>query len=95
MKLYTVVVHNLQMCMKEYSCCLKFRKGDNSTYILTKRGDVYLVSATPPKWLTATIYLHAQLQVVYYKCAKFHKNPISHLGGVVLTRYTTPLFVKV
>jgi hypothetical protein len=39
MKLYTVVVHNLQMCMKE--------------------------------------------------------NPISGLGGVVLTRYTTPLFVKV
>ena len=29
MKLYTVVVHNLQMCMKEYCCCLKFRRGDN------------------------------------------------------------------
>ena len=28
MKLYTVVVHNLQMCMKEYRCCLKFRRGD-------------------------------------------------------------------
>jgi hypothetical protein len=26
MKLYTVVVHYLQMCMKEYRCCLKFRK---------------------------------------------------------------------
>jgi hypothetical protein len=25
---------------------------------------------------------------VYYKCAKFHKNPISGLGGVALTRYT-------
>ena len=25
MKLYTVVVHNLQMCMKEYRCCLKFQ----------------------------------------------------------------------
>jgi hypothetical protein len=40
--------------------------------------------------------------VVYYlqmcmkeKCVKFHKNPISGLGGVVLTRYTTPFFVKV
>jgi hypothetical protein len=42
-----------------------------------------------------TIFLHAHLQVVYYKCVKFHKNPISGLGGVVLTRYTTPLFVKV
>ena len=51
MKLYTVVVHNLQMCMKEYRCCLKFRRGDNSTYTFTKRGAVYLVSATPPKLL--------------------------------------------
>ena len=25
--------------------------------------------------------------VVYYKCVKFHKNPISRLGGVALTRY--------
>jgi hypothetical protein len=36
MKLYTVVVHILQMCMKEYHCCLKFRRGDNSTYTFTK-----------------------------------------------------------
>ena len=27
------------------------------------------------------------LQVVYYKCVKFHKNPISGLGGVALTKY--------
>jgi hypothetical protein len=46
MKLYTVVVHNLE-----------------------------------------TIFLQAHLQVVYYKCVKFHKNPISRLGGVALTRY--------
>jgi hypothetical protein len=51
MKLYTVVVHNLQMCMTEYRCCLKFRRGDNSTYTFTKRGVVYLVSSTPPKRL--------------------------------------------
>jgi hypothetical protein len=24
---------------------------------------------------------------VYYKCVKFHKNPISGLGEVALTRY--------
>jgi hypothetical protein len=24
---------------------------------------------------------------VNYKCVKFHKNPISSLGGVALTRY--------
>ena len=51
MKLYTVVVHNLQMCMKEYRCCLKFRRGDNSTYTFTKRGGMYLVSVTPTKLL--------------------------------------------
>jgi hypothetical protein len=45
--------------MKEYGCCPKFKRGDNSTYTF----------------------------IEYYKCVKFHKNPISHLGGVVLTRY--------
>jgi hypothetical protein len=55
MKLYTVVVHNLQMCMKEYRCCLEFRRGDNSTYTFTKRGVVYLVSTTPPKWLIGVL----------------------------------------
>jgi hypothetical protein len=47
------------------------------------------------KFWTATIFLHAHLQVVYYNCVKFHKTPKSRLGGVALTRYTTPLFVKV
>ena len=51
MKLYTVVVHNLQIFMKEYGCCLKFRRGDNSTYTFTKRGGMYLASATPTKLL--------------------------------------------
>ena len=50
---------------------------------------------SPSKFWTATIFLHAHLQVVYYKCVKFHKNPLSDLGGVTLTMYTTPLFVKV
>jgi hypothetical protein len=41
MKLYTFVVHSLQMCMKEYGCCPKlFKRRDNSTYTFTKRGDV-------------------------------------------------------
>jgi hypothetical protein len=42
MKLYIVVVYNLQMCMKKYRCCLRFRRGDNSTYTFTKRGGMYL-----------------------------------------------------
>jgi hypothetical protein len=49
MKLYTFVVRYLQMCMKEYGCCPKFKRGENSTYTFTKRGVVYLVRATPPK----------------------------------------------
>jgi hypothetical protein len=48
---WTIVVHNLQMCMHEYRCCLKFRRGDNSTYTFMKRGVVYLVSASTPKRL--------------------------------------------
>jgi hypothetical protein len=38
-----------------------------------------------PKFLTGTIFLHAHLQAVYYNCVKFHLNPMSRLGGVVLT----------
>jgi hypothetical protein len=49
MKLYTVVVHNLQMCMEEYRCCPKFKRRDNSTYTFTKRRVMYLASTTPPK----------------------------------------------
>jgi hypothetical protein len=79
MKLYTFVVHYLQMCMKEYGCCPKFKRRDNSTYTFTKRGVVYLVSTTPPKPLNGV---------------KFHKYPISGLGGVALTRYTTPPFCE-
>jgi hypothetical protein len=54
-KLYTVVVHYLQMCMKEYGCCPKFGRGDNSTYTFMKRGVVYLVSATHPKRLIGVL----------------------------------------
>ena len=61
----------------------------------TERISEYKLNYSPSKFWTATIFLHAHLQVVYYNCVKFHKNPISCLGGVELTRYTTPLFVKV
>jgi hypothetical protein len=39
------------MSVEEYGCCLKLKRGDNSTYTFTKRGVVYLVSATPSKQL--------------------------------------------
>jgi hypothetical protein len=29
--------------MKEYGCCPKFKRGDNSNYTFTKRGGMYLV----------------------------------------------------
>jgi hypothetical protein len=51
MKIYTFIVHYLQMCMKEYGCCPKFKRGDNSTYTFTKRVGMYIVSATPNKLL--------------------------------------------
>jgi hypothetical protein len=49
--------------MKEYGCCPKFRRGDNSTYTFTKRrGHVlYLVSATFMRELTRS-----------EKCKHFH-----------------------
>jgi hypothetical protein len=57
MKLYTFVVHYLQMCMKEFGCSPKFKRGDNSTYTFTKRGGgMYLVSATPTKLLYETLH---------------------------------------
>jgi hypothetical protein len=40
--------------MKEYGCCPKFRRGDNSTYTYTftkKGGGMHLVSASPTKLL--------------------------------------------
>ena len=37
MKLYTFIVHYLHMCMKEYGCCPKFQRRNNSTYTFTKR----------------------------------------------------------
>jgi hypothetical protein len=40
--------------MKEYGCCPKFKRGDNSAYTFTKRGrggGMYFVSATPTKLL--------------------------------------------
>jgi hypothetical protein len=43
------------MYMKEYGCCPKFRRGDNSAYTFRKRGVVYLVSATPPKRLIGVL----------------------------------------
>jgi hypothetical protein len=54
----------------------------------------YKLNYDPSKFWTATIFLHAHLQVVYYNCVKFHKNPISRLGGVALKRYTTPFSWK-
>ena len=54
MKIYTFVVHYLQMRMKEYGCCQKIKRGDDSTYTFTKSGGagaMYLVRATTTKLL--------------------------------------------
>ena len=64
------------MCMKEYSCCPKFKRGDNSTYAFTKRG-VYLVSATPTKLLIEFYETVHNLQMCmkeYRCCLKFRRG---------------------
>jgi hypothetical protein len=72
MKLYTVVVHNLQMCMKEYRCCLKFRRGDNSTYTFTKRGvGMYLVIA----YKVHALLLFVKVQVELSPLPNFGQRP--------------------
>ena len=58
----------------------------------TERISEYTLNYSPSKFWTPTIFLHAHLQVVYYNCVKFHKNPISCLGRVVLTRYMSCFF---
>jgi hypothetical protein len=59
----------------------------------TERISEYKLNYPPPptKFWTATTFLHA-LQVVHYNCVKLHKNPISCLGGVALTRYMPSFF---
>ena len=86
-----------------YYNCVKFHKNSISSLVgvaltrymppLFRESISWIIS--PFKFWTATIVLHAHLQVVYYECVKFHKSSMSRLGGVALTRYTTPLFVKV
>jgi hypothetical protein len=50
-KLYAVVVHYLQMCMNEYGCCPKFKRGDNSIYTFMK--GVALTRYTTPLFVKA------------------------------------------
>jgi hypothetical protein len=63
-----------------------------SPYLHTERISEYKLKYPPFQIWTATIFLHSHLQVVYYNCVKFHKNPISCLGGVALTRYMPSFF---
>ena len=46
------------MHMKEYGCCPKFKRGDNSTCTFTKKGGggMYLVSATPTNLIIETLH---------------------------------------
>jgi hypothetical protein len=70
------------MYMKKYGRCPKFGRGDKlKSYFIQ---DIVTLTS-PSKFLTGTIFLHAHLQAIYYNCVKFHKNPISRLGGVALT----------
>jgi hypothetical protein len=60
MKLYTIVVNNLHIYMKEYRCCLKFRRGDNST------DETVLVSNNPTLLKTLWRPLDVCSSLVYF-----------------------------
>jgi hypothetical protein len=103
-KFFTVTIFLYAHLQAVYYNCVKFhlnpmsRLGGvvlTSPSLHTEHISEYKLNYPPSKFWTATIFLHAHLQVVYYNCVKFHKNPISRFGGVTLTWYTTPLFVKV
>ena len=80
-----------------YYNCVKFHKNSISSLVeVASKSCAYKVHAppfresiiwiiSPFKFWTATIFLHAHLQAVYYNCVKFHLNPMSRLGGVALT----------
>ena len=89
MKLYTFVVHYLQMCMKEYGCCPKFKRRDNSAYTFTKRGwgGMYLVSAV--RSLTVLVI------IIFVKLC-FTVSDTMQLFMLVVSRKTwNPLFLAV
>jgi hypothetical protein len=79
----------LQLCQVSQKSNKPFRKScAYKVHDLPFRESISWI-ISPFKFWTATIFLRAHLQVVYYKCVKFHKNPISHLG-FALTRYMPP-----
>jgi hypothetical protein len=84
MKLYTFVVHYLQICMKEYGCCPKFKKIDNSTYTFTKMVVVYLVSATPPKPLIGLLWNFTHLWYTTCRCAWRNMVAVQNFKGEII-----------
>ena len=53
----------------------------------------YIANIEMWKFFTGTIFLHAHLQIVYYNCVKFHKNPIRRSCAYKI--HALLLFVKV
>ena len=91
-KFFTVTIFLYAHLQAVYYNCVKFhlnpmsRLGGvvlTSPSLHTERISEYKLNYPP--FQIFTIFLHAHLQVVYYNCVKFHKNPISCLGGVALT----------
>ena len=54
---------------------------------MSRLGGVALTSPSLHTERISEYNLNSHLQVVYYKCVKFHKNPTSRLGGIAITRY--------
>jgi hypothetical protein len=59
--------------MKEYGCCPKFKRGDNSTYTFTKRGGgMYLVGGG------INIFFNFSVSLTSEKEIKFFINIVSY-----------------
>jgi hypothetical protein len=98
-KFWTTTIFLYAHLQEVYYKCVNFHKNPISRLggvalispsLHTERISVYKLNYLPFQFWTATIFRHAHLRVVYYNCVKFHKNPISRLGGVALTRYMPP-----
>jgi hypothetical protein len=63
MKLYTVVIHNLQMCMKEYGCCPKFGRDKVGLFKTNTVSSVYMRITTFPTFFTRGYRSHQMLLI--------------------------------
>jgi hypothetical protein len=71
MQLYTFVVHYLQMCMKEYGCCPKYKRGVNSKLLVDIYGTSWSENIINTCWkLLVDIYVTIWSENIINTCWK-------------------------